>query len=184
MGTLFLKRGSQRWILWLLLLLLSACGPRGHELLYQGPQSQEGPLSPPNGGSFDFRLTSSTNCTRVGRPITLTLELGNASAATYTAALPNASIIDIKLRGVRDVYWSETVSVTQQVRQLNLAAGESINVQMAWVVDPAVVGPEPTDIAVDTVIRYADPQGHIQTYVRGKYLVVSINQNVAHQGCL
>jgi uncharacterized repeat protein (TIGR01451 family) len=163
-----------------LVMLVSACGPILHQPLDQGPVSRRGSFGV-NDASFDFHLTSSTNCARVGQPITLTLELFNTSSVAYTDVL-TTSVVDILIEGARDWYWSDTVPVTQQLRTVHLEPGKSMTLTMIWTVDPAAGTPSGNNVAVDAVIRYRDRLG-LQRFIGGNYLLIDVDYNVAGQPC-
>lgn len=163
--------------------------------IFTRSQPYFGPVSINSGmglgrASFDYTLTSSTNCLAVNDPLTLTLTLTNTGTSTYTDALP-ISILDLRatstISGTDQIWlWSNTAPVAAQYRTLALAPGESLTFSWQLKDDPAfrlVSGVSPLDVRPLIRYRDANQNGKLNEFPGGGYLTIPVGSDTTLGAC-
>jgi predicted component of type VI protein secretion system len=170
----------------LLLAVLTGCGIQFHaEDPYIGPISQTG-SSGPSSARFFFRLTSTTNCYVPSTPLTVTMTLTNTNTQVYAAALP-VSVFDLQANTIldgadTDLYWSDTVPVAHQFRDVHLEPQEAITIE--W---PLHAVPDFNTVSgyitIRPVFSVRDSRGQIRTYESGEYLDIPVGSTPSIGSC-
>lgn len=163
--------------------------------IFRRSQPYFGPVSINSGlglgrASFDYTLTSSTNCLAVNDPLTLTLTLTNTGTSIYTNSLPT-SVLDLRatstISGTDQIWlWSNTAPVAVQPRTLSLAPRQSLTFSWQLRDDPSfrlVSGVSSLDVC--PLIRYRDANqvGKLNEFSGGGYLTIPVGSDTALGAC-